>query len=124
MVTYKNMRIPFMPQNFFNEMKADVKRNYVYIQIMGQFLEKLFPEVEFEFPQCAFSYFYEEDAIGFKKYLYEYQKCLCSYCALHTSFGFEIIKVQDIQKKYGISDITEERAVLKYCFLQPNHRQQ
>ena len=48
-------------------MKADVKRNYVYIQIMGQFLEKLFPEVEFEFPQCAFSYFYEEDAIGFKK---------------------------------------------------------
>ena len=30
MVTYKNMRIPFMPQNFFNEMKADVKRNYVY----------------------------------------------------------------------------------------------
>lgn len=108
MVTYKNMQIPFMPQNFFNEMKADVKRNYVYIQIMGQFLEKLFPEVEFEFPQCAFSYFYEEDAIGFKKYLYEYQKCLCSYCALHTSFGFEIIKVQDIQKKYGISDITEE----------------
>lgn len=108
MVTYKNMRIPFMPPNFFNEMKADVKRNYVYIQIMGQFLEKLFPEVEFEFPQCAFSYFYEEDAIGFKKYLYEYQKCLCSYCALHTSFGFEIIKVQDIQKKYGISDITEE----------------
>lgn len=39
MVTYKNMRIPFMPPNFFNEMKADVKRNYVYIQFLYLILD-------------------------------------------------------------------------------------
>lgn len=108
MVTYKNMQIPFMPQSFFDETKVTVKKNYIYIQMMEQFLKKLFPEIEFEFPQCARSYFYEEDAVGFTKYLYEYQKHLCSYCALHTSFGIESIKVLDTEKKYGIGDITEK----------------
>ncbi len=35
MVNYKNMRILFIPQKIFNQVTFNVKKNYIYIQMMG-----------------------------------------------------------------------------------------